>query len=287
MRTKNTEVGFSLISGRHHGPEVWSNTVDYLNREGYPALALDLPIQDDLDLDTHAAILKAAEIASGLPRRIRVAWSWGANVAVRGTESILMTDPVPDTDARSQKLGSSVIERIVCVAPAFHNSTVINHPSYESFPHEHSLLYEAFENRVDEYLEQLYKDDTVREDIRQTFYNGVEDEILVGMIMGGLRLHPRRKEEPVLEHFPDDIPIDCIVFTDDNVTRRETQEKTAAALGAENVIEINGCHGAMIDKSKGHEIGRILISLAENGTAPSRKLHREVFAGHTPRFADL
>src|SRR5258708_39755383 len=77
----------SLAHGRHFDGEFWGTVQRELATEGWDSVAPTFDVEEGVvNLDEHASKLREAELQSGAEEFVRVGWSWGANVAIRGLD---------------------------------------------------------------------------------------------------------------------------------------------------------------------------------------------------------
>jgi len=285
-RTRRNNSMFSFVSGRHHGPEAWLYVQEELRRHGWKSIAHDLPIENPyFSLNDHARVVAHAERLQGdVDEIIRVGWSWGANVIPREIADLPVSQLIfvagafhkatlkiksprkeedPVDALHYQQDSDNGVDFSAIYLPRYgpeptkeatdnYNYSKWVPEDYE--PPVHSLTYEIAEKNPETTLAAL------EETGDYLFYADVEDKMLVALIIGGLREHPRRKYEPYLPELPK-IPAAYIKMLRDNALLPDAQDLIAKNLRIEPE-EFDGCHAAMYSKEKAKQLAHKLIEIA-------------------------
>lgn len=237
----SNSLAFSLVAGRHHGPDCWEYVQTELEEAGYNCIVHDLPIENSLfSVDDHARLISKGERESGADEIWRVGWSWGANVIPR------LTDRTP-------------VKGLIYLAGAFKPETVRSKLKGVIPKPLHSIAYDAMEKKP---TRQAFE-----EMAAYVFYHDVEDKRLVASAISKLRRHDRRDFEPQLAPYPSDITSGYVVLTDDKALLPDYQYKIAELLHIPTHPLESG-HAPMYSLEKSRKLAGMLIEMAnKNGTS--------------------
>jgi len=216
---------FCLVHGRYHGGGCWKYLQKELRERGYHSIAPTLEIQDrSMSLDDHAASVVDEVTSLGPENVILAGWSWGANVILRKTTEM----PVRQLQFVAPSL------QAVSYARASMLQEISPPPKEDS---RYTLLYDAWKNQ-----EQDVDDRELAQELGVLlFYHDVSSGIR-NRYLKSFRSHPRHDgDEPVLEHFPEDIPKVTFKTLHDRVLRQEWLEWQATLLSSSaDTLPANG-----------------------------------------------